>query len=449
MNAVVKPDVYNQVSGMSASGKTLGAPDGSAPASDFRNDPRWHLVERILLTVPFQKSANLHALLSYLARYSIQGKTEALTERQIGIAVFGKPAGYSPAEDSAARVHVRQLRLRLHEYFAQEGLKEPLRVDIPKGSYSLDFHAADSEIAPRPIPPTPQAPSKPPRSLWRDVLFWMAIACALVCAAGWFHAARLASSATVPWPLNAVVQPNRQTRVVVSDANLSALRLLDPKAITIEQYLQPGLRQGLVPSHLDEGLSRMMSFISHSELTSFADAAVVSTLAKLAGPDADQVSISWAGTLDRRDLEDGNYIFVGSSISNPWVGLFADKLNFQVVEESVGGRMYFRNRAPLPGEQSRYEGLASTGSTGDDYATLSILPGPAGQGNIMILQGLRQEGTEALSVMLGDPGDRAALEAAVRKVANNSPYFEALIRARSVAGAPVAIDIVATRRIQP
>jgi hypothetical protein len=65
------------------------------PESDFRSDSRWHLVERILLTGPFQKSTNLHALLSYLAEYSILGKADALTERQIGMAVFGKPTGYS------------------------------------------------------------------------------------------------------------------------------------------------------------------------------------------------------------------------------------------------------------------------------------------------------------------------------------------------------------------
>ncbi len=447
----VKWDVYNCFSGMTAPGKTPGAPDGAAPAFEVSSDPRWHLVERILVTLPFQKSVNLHALLSYLARSSIQGKTEAMTERQIGIAVFGKPPGYSPAEDSAVRVHVRQLRLRLHEYFAQDGRNEPLRVDIPKGSYSLEFHAAGTETLPHPSPPTAQAaPAESHRPRTRDLLFWAVLVCALICAAGWYRAAHVGVHTFVPWPLNTVMQPDRQTRIVVSDANLSALRLLVPKEITLEQYLQPGFRQNLRPKHLDEGMTRMMNFISESELTSFADAAVVATLAKLAGPAADQVSLSWAGSLDRRDLEDGNYIFVGSSVSNPWVALFADKLNFQVVEESVGGRMYFRNRAPQPGEQQIYQALVSTGSMGDDYATISVLPGPAGQGNVMILQGLRQEGTEALSMLLTDSGDRAALKAAVQKVAGKSPYFEALIRARAVAGAPVSsIDIVAARRIQP
>jgi hypothetical protein len=408
-------------------------------------------VERILLTVPFQKSTNLHALLSYLAEQSIQSKADTLTERQIGIAVFGKRAGYSPAEDSAVRVHVRQLRLRLHEYFAQEGRSETLRVDIPKGSYALEFHDPIPAPGPRLAPAVVPRP-EPVRATgigWKDGLLWIAVAAALVCAAGWYRAARTVASPREPWPLDAVIQPDRQTRVVVSDSSLS-LRLLGQHEITLNEYLQPDYRKSLIPPHLPENLARLVDYVSDSQLASFADLTTISTLTKLAGSLNSQLVLTSARDLDRRDLEQGNLVFVGGPTSNPWVALFADKLNFQEVEQSVGGRMYFLNRNPLPGEQKQYVGLASTGSTGEDYATLSVLPGQIGQGNVMILQGLRQEGTEALSALLADPTDRDHLEQAVRQSTKSaSPYFEALVRSRAVAGAPVSVDVVAVRSIQP
>jgi hypothetical protein len=421
------------------------------PALELHSDPRWRLIERILLSVPFQKSVNLHALLSFLAEHSILGKADALTERQIGIAVFGKPAGYSPAEDSAVRVHVRQLRLRIHEYFAQEGRNDTLRVDIPKGSYALEFHELQPEINPRPIPPAPLPETgKAHRSRVREVLFWTPLVAAAVCAIGWYRTVNSVAHPRAPWPLNAIIQQSRPTRIVVSDGNLCTIRPLATKEVTLEQYLQPGFVESLTPPHLDEKFSRMMTYVADSELTSFADVAVVSALVKLAGPDGDQISLSSARSLDRRDLEKGNYIFVGSATSDPWVTLFDDKLNFQMVEEGIGGRMFFRNRRPLAGEQQEYEGLAHTGSTGEDYATISLLPGEMGQGNVMILQGLRQEGTEALSVLLSDPADRAKLEDAVRRSAKSDlPYFEALVRSQAVAGAPVSVDIVAVRTIRP
>ena len=427
-------------------------PKLSGPAaSELHSDPKWRLVQRILLSTPFQKSANLHALLSFLAEHSMLGKAEGLTERQIGIAVFGKPLDYSPAEDSAVRVHVRQLRLRIHEYFAQEGRNDTLRVDIPKGSYVLEFHDSQPEISPKPAPvPLVAEPGRTRQLGVREVLFWVAVIATAVCAFGWYHSAKPLAHSRVPWPLDAIVQPSRPTRIVVSDGNLCTIRPLAKSEVTLEQYLQPGFVESLTPPHLDQKLSSMMTYVASSELTSFADVAVVSALVKLAGANSDQIALSSARSLDRRDLEKGNYIFVGSATSNPWVTLFYNQLNFQMVEEGIGGRMFFRNRPPRPGEQQEYQGLAHTGSTGEDYATISLLPGEMGQGNVMILQGLRQEGTEALSVLLSDAEDRAKLQNAVRQNSNSdSPYFEALVRSQAVAGAPVSVDIVAVRTIVP
>jgi len=423
---------------------------GTLPA-ELQSDPRWRLVERILQSAPFQKSANLHGLLSFLAEHSILGKAEALTERQIGIAVFGKPADYSPAEDSAVRVHVRQLRLRIHEYFAQDGRNDTLRVDIPKGSYALEFQESQPEISLEPPPPAPLSDNRSTRAgHLREIFLWAALIAAAVCGFGWYRSASVAARFRVPWPLNAIVQQSRPTRIVVSDGNLCTVRPLASNEVTLEQYLQPGFVESLTPPHLDQKMSNMMTYVASSELTSFADVAVVSALVKLAGPDSESIALSSARSLDRRDLEKGNYIFVGSATSNPWVTLFYNQLNFQMVEEGIGGRMFFRNRHPLPGEQQEYQGLAHTGSTGEDYATISLLPGEMGQGNVMILQGLRQEGTEALSVLLSDAGDRAKLEDAVRKNSkSDSPYFEALVRSQAVAGAPVSVDIVAVRTIVP
>ena len=421
---------------------------------DLHSDPRWRLIERILLSAPFQSSTNLHALLSYLAERSIVSHGDAPTERQIGIAVFGKPTDYSPAEDSAVRVHIRQLRLRLHEYFAQEGRTETLRVEIPKRSYALEFHESAAEpvlhvIPPPPVVEPPPVAKKPRSGFAQRILLCVALGAAVICGVGWYRAAGGAANKPAPWPLNTVIQQGQITRVVVSDSSLM-LRLLGQHEISLNEYLEPGYRKSLVPAHLPDNFDRLTDYVLESQLTSFADLSTISALMKVAGPLDTQLVVTSARDLDRRDLEQGNYVFVGSPTSNPWVGLFADKLNFQEVEQDVGGRIYFLNRHPAPGELNQYEGLPSTGSTGEDYATISVLPGPIGQGNVMILQGLRQVGTEALSALLADAGDRDRLQSAVQQRTHSaSPYFEALIRSQAVAGAPVSVNIVAVRGIEP
>src|SRR6267154_6873226 len=110
---------------------------------DLLGDERWRLVQRIVSSTPFQKSTRLRDLLQYVTEQTIHGNAHELTEQHIGNALFHKPSDYSPLEDSSVRVHARQLRLKLHEYFNEEGRNEPLILSIPKGSYTPIFKPAE------------------------------------------------------------------------------------------------------------------------------------------------------------------------------------------------------------------------------------------------------------------------------------------------------------------
>ena len=420
---------------------------------DLNADARWQLIERILLTDPFMKSTRLPGLLTYLAERSIRGDASALTEQRIGIVVFNKPEDYSPVEDSAVRVHVRQLRLRLHEYFNSEGRNETLTVDVPKGSYVLAFHNTVREPVPSPVHPgevSTAALNGRRTRIWQ-VAAGLALVAALLCGLGWYRTGvLLLSTRQVPWPLNAVVQDDKETNVVIADKN-TVLRRLQNRQFTLEDYLHRDYLRSEASSQVSANEALLINDIAESQLTSFADVVVTSTLVKLAGYHSDRMVMRWARDLNLRDLEHGNYIFVGSSITNPWVSLFESRLNFVVVEDGVGGKMYFRNKKPQPGEQEIYQGLGRTGSGGEDFATISLLPSYNGSGNVLIIEGLRQEGTEAVGRLLADAGERAKLEQAIGAHGQmwRPIYFETLIRTRSLAGAPVSIDVVSTRIINP
>ena len=113
------------------------------------------------------------------------------------------------------------------------------------------------------------------------------------------------------------------------------------------------------------------------------------------------------------------------------------------------GRKAFQNKAPLPGEQKTYEGLRWTGTAGEEYAVIALLPNAEPKGTILILEGLQQEGTEAAGRFLADPANTRALRKALRLPADPKPKegFEVLIRIRSVAGAPSYENICAARLI--
>ena len=416
---------------------------------ELKADPRWQLIERISASSSFQKSGRIRELLRFMAERTLHGQAQDLSEHGIGRAVFGKAQDYSVVEDSSVRVHVRQLRLRLHEYFDGEGRGESYVVEIPKGSYSAVFRTVDQH-------PLAQA-SAPRRSrLWLTLAPWTLAALFLsTTIAVWFVHPRRLSQPPAPWPLSTLfAQSNEPVQVVVADANYGMTRLLDERPLTLDTYLAPSYRSGqdLSNTHPTERETRMMKYLSGSLLTSYADVVVVNNLLRVCGSDCDRLIVRSARELRPRDLQDGSFVFVGSPSSNPWVYYFQSKLNFQEREGVVGESLkYFQNLHPKPGEEEKYPGLSFTGSSGEDYATISLLPVPDGHGSVLILQGLQQEGTEAAGIFLADAGNRQKLAQALG-ITRSTPqpfYFEALIRTRAVAGAPDATSIVATRVINP
>jgi len=441
--------------GSYAASSSMSTP-GQQPAiiDDPVADDRWQLVQRIVSSPPFQKSGRLRDLLLYITEQTIRGFAHELTEQHIGEAVFHKASGYSPLEDSSVRVHARQLRLKLHEYFDGIGREEVLVIEIPKGAYAPAFRPAKAQL-----PRLVSAPAEPAATRFSHATVpWILCGLLAVVSATLLLLLNFQRSAAVPvagpgWPFSQIFDGRHKTVVVVADGNYGIWRILTGQRGSLEQYLNRDLPQNSATLKLGEAGSGFADYISDSTLTSFADVADAVSLVKVAGPLQDFVSVRSARDLKIRDLDHDNYIFIGSPASNPWVLLFQDKLNFRESEEAVGKSVKaFVNTNPLPGEQTRYQGLLSTGAQGDDYATIALLPNMTRDGSVLILQGLQQEGTEAAGRFLLEAENRHQLQRSLGipvsdGIAGNA-WFEALIRSRTVSGAPNSATLVAVRRIQ-
>jgi len=417
-------------------------------------DERFLLVERIIATIPFQKSQRFRDLLRYLTEKSIHGAHGDLSETKIGVQVFHRPADYSPVEDSTVRVHVRQLRLKLHEFFDGEGRDEPLILEIPKGGFTPVFR-----------PATPRAFEKgnaepiPPATLSRrtSLLIWglsgLSLLLAITCGVLTYQLHRKASMPSTLGLLDSVFSKNRPTDVVIGDVNFGITKILTGKQgqpSTLQDYfdtISGGSSFAIPPGQ--NYLPQFERYVRSSNLTSFADASIISTLASLAAVRGFTVHVRPARELHLRDFENGNFILLGSSASDPWVSLFEDKLNFQLVEDPATRVTVWMNKNPQPGEKPFYRGLASTGSGGEDYADISLLPSQNGPGNTLIIQGMQQEGTEAAGRYLADDAAREQLAQLLQEKNGGtaSPYFEALIKTSTVAGAPNVATVVAVRSI--
>ncbi|SDF22882.1 hypothetical protein [Terriglobus roseus] len=431
------------------------APAASVPAHGSEHLP---LVERIANSEPFQKSSRLPVLLRYLATCTLQGDRAGLTEQAIGRAVFEKTADFSPTEDSSVRVYVRQLRLRLYEYFQSAGADERTIIEIPKGGYALAFqprHVLSSDAGADPTPTTTSAPAALEQATGKQTLStwfpWAVVAVmALVAIAGWTRWYRSASVALPPWPLNEVVDRQRPTTVVLADVSY-VLRLLGDRQVTLDEYVDHKYTKGLIPENASRGELSLFHYLQDSQITSMTDARAASVLTLLAGSLHDKLVFRSAKEVNGETMLTGNFIIVGAKNSNPWVELYEPKMNFRFIESGPHGSRYIDNRVPRPGEQAFYAVHEPTGYSGEDYATISVMPSVTDQGSTLLVQGLRREGTEAAIQFLNSASRRDSLATKLR-AANGGrlpKYFEALIQSHAVAGSATSIDCIAVHPLHP
>ncbi|MGO9261997.1 MAG: hypothetical protein ACLQU1_37690 [Bryobacteraceae bacterium] len=140
-----------------------------------------HEVERIALSNSFRKAERCLRLLRHLTSLALAGRSGELREYSLGITVFERPASYDPGADPVVRLEARRLRLKLAEYYQQEGIDDPVIIDVPKGAYVPEFRfrrAPEVEVEP--------PPAQSPRS-HRSPPIWLAAALLLipVSVAGW------------------------------------------------------------------------------------------------------------------------------------------------------------------------------------------------------------------------------------------------------------------------
>ena len=141
-------------------------------------------LERLLASPSFARSSRLASFLRFIVNERLSGNQTPLKEYVLGVQVFGRDPNYDPRIDPIVRVQARQLRFKLREYYETAGLSDPIRIEIPKGSYLPEIaYAAGTErdqplaqdpspqLAPSTViaPPAQLPPSKPWKTRWVSV----------------------------------------------------------------------------------------------------------------------------------------------------------------------------------------------------------------------------------------------------------------------------------------
>ena len=91
-------------------------------------------LDRILHSVPFQHSPRRQRFLEFIVSETLAGRT--VKGYDVALEVFGRPETFDAAVDPVVRVEAGRLRDKLREYYGADGESDPIRIDLPKGTYT-------------------------------------------------------------------------------------------------------------------------------------------------------------------------------------------------------------------------------------------------------------------------------------------------------------------------
>ncbi|MDZ7639920.1 MAG: hypothetical protein U5J83_16990 [Bryobacterales bacterium] len=399
---------------------------------------------RALESQTFRRSPRLREFLDFVGTLSLEGRDTEITEQRIGVAVFQRGSGFSPAEDNIVRATARALRTKLREYYDTEGATESCRIEIPKGSYVPHFVSESPGK-----PPMGNGGLPAPNTVRTTVrILGAALAVSLVFSAYLlWKKMGIAAAEDLPAPpasLLARVFPNDCTvTIVASDALHTQLQFIGGSLSTTTDYAARTVFQDPPPSLA--GDPALWDLIRTQSLTNADDVRAAVRLARSVSSNCD-VEMSHArsvgiGTFQRG----GNFIILAGRRANPWAGLFEKNLEFEMVFPTSSESAIFRNLHPKEGEQTEYEAKLAK-QTGVAYGRVAVMPGLYGSGRVVLVAGTTGETTFAATDFLTQPRGLVELEKRLGHLVDASvSRLEVLIETSAVSGGTNDFRVVAVR----
>ena len=146
-------------------------------------------LSRVLASHEFHSSKRSQDFIRYVVEHTLAGRADMLKERTIGIDVFGRSTSYEPSDDATVRVKAGEVRRRLGLYYAGQGAGNPVRIELPAGTYVPEFRSIETPAPAAPSlenAPGPSAPARAPVRSFRLAPLGLGLALVALAAGGWW-----------------------------------------------------------------------------------------------------------------------------------------------------------------------------------------------------------------------------------------------------------------------
>lgn len=430
--------------------KSIGSPD----ADEVRAE-----LQTILSSAAFRRSERHSQFLRFVCEMALTGNGAKLNEYVVAHDVFGRGPEYSPGEDSVVRRQAHSLRQKLHDYYAGEGSKDRIRIELPVGRYIPLFVRTDEQ--PREVAEVIEVNASEPLAAAgarRSRIGLIVAAAIALLSAGWF-AGRFVDRGRMhisvdpalseiwkAWlldPEGAVICFSNPMTAVVKQFSFSLPpdSTSDPPRIfvTAEQSQEFRGYFGLPAG----GHFYMYPAISQSKTGEALGSVTLTSVLTRAGL---PVRATQSRFLNWDNFRNQNLILLGHDEANRWLDPLLKKLPIRMA--TTDGEKARRIIDTLAGSGKPVEFyLEQHGAdrVSRDYALVSMIGGIDGRHQLLLINGLNTEGTQIAMEYLCDPKRLRELVSRLRSAApghKGNWHFQMVLRTEVRDQVPTRADLL-------
>jgi hypothetical protein len=443
---------------------------------------------RILSSKYFVNAHQKKKFLRLICDFYLEGRAQELNEHILGYDVFGRDSNYNPSDDPIVRVLAYEIRKKLEAYYAHEGAEDPIRMDVPIGSYQPVFtrHPAEAaqelkiELSRQSADALAQGKSK----ILSSFRVMSVTACCLLLVVIVLALAnrRLQQEITQTESLQDISQygvvwksflEGKDPPLVIL-SNPPILRFTnpsDPESLTKNSIpLAPETVEALkdkfvtnpevsikeTEGHTNENIetpkgktviernksSRLT--LSTNVYTGMGEAIGLHYLTDFFRKANRNILLKQSRTLSAEDLKKHNVIMLGGVWVNEWSGKLTKSEDFVFTTKGT-----IENRNLQAGEESEYipQFDRRTGNLLVDYALITVKPNISSANEVMLLAGIYSQGTEAGVEFVTNKSYLDQLNQRLQQLNKPPRYFQALLKVGVENGIPTTISILALHEL--
>jgi hypothetical protein len=449
-------------------------------------------LDRILSSKYFVNAHQKKKFLHLICDFYLEGRAHELNEHILGYDVFGRDSSYNPSDDPIVRVLAYEIRKKLEAYYANEGANDPIRLDVPIGSYQPVFtRHKEAVLEARESAREISAPAPSQATAGRRTFlsgFWMmslAAFCLLivviVLALSNRHLQQeIAQADVAPQPSQygivwqAFLEGRDPPLVILS--NPPILRFTnpsDPEALTknsiplapetvealkdkfvtnpevsMKESAEPANERLETPKDrtvIERNKSSRLT-LSTNVYTGMGEAIGLHYLTDFFRKANRSILLKQSRTLSAEDLKKHNVIMLGGVWVNEWSGKLTRSEDFVFTTKGT-----IENRNLQPGEEPEYipQFDRRTGNLMVDYALITVKPNISNSNEVMLLAGVYSQGTEAGVEFVTNKSYLEQLNQRLQQLKGSPRYFQALLKVGVENGIPTTISILALHELSP